>query len=90
MLVDVDNNDGGINGRGGRRAVAETGVERIVLEALQEGEDRSSTFAEECEVVQRESQKRDDQADQKRDAVLPPRFEDFEERKCEAREPIFF
>ena len=58
MLVDVDNNDGGINGRGGRRAVAETGVERIVLEALQEGEDRSSTFAEECEVVQRESQKR--------------------------------
>src|SRR5277367_5487074 len=95
MLVDIDDSDVGVwcvwVCRVRRdRAIAKTGVQRVVLETLQKSENRSGPFPQKCEVVERKRQQRDDDADQERDAVLPPRFEQLVETKCQTGEPRFF
>src|SRR5260370_13065178 len=82
MLIDIHDDDSGIDGRGTARTVTETRIERVVFQALNEIENGSSAFADEREVVQRQRKKRDENADDEGDAMPPPRQKQFVEDKC--------
>src|SRR5467141_2520471 len=79
MLIDVHDNDAGIDGRGAARAVAETRIQRIVFQSLDEIENRGGALADECEVVQCQRKKGDEHAGDEGDAVAPPRQKQFVE-----------
>ena len=89
MLIDINDGDDGIDGRGAGRAVAEACVQGVVLEALEGREDGSGAFAEKSDVIERERDESDDQADEERDAMFPPAFKQFDEREDSAHEPVF-
>ncbi len=72
MLIDIHDDDPRIDGRGAARAVTETGIQRVVLQALDKIENGSSAFSDESKVVQRQRKKGDDHTDDERDAVTPP------------------
>jgi hypothetical protein len=77
MLIDVHDYDGWIDGRGAGRTVAKTRVQRIVFQALDKVKYRRSAFADEREVVESQRKKCNENADNKRGAVAPPRQKQF-------------
>jgi len=84
MLIDIDDGDSWIDRGGAGRAIPETGVERGVFEALEKIEQWSGAFTDEREVVKDEAGDRDAEADQERDAMLPPGEEQFIDAKTAA------
>src|SRR5712691_7369750 len=87
MLVNIHDHDSRITGRGGGWTIAKSRIERIKFQPLEKPEDRRSLVPEESEIVDRETCERESETDQKRDAVAPPRLEEFV--KAEAAEPPF-
>ena len=81
MLIDVHDDDSWINRRGARGAVPKARVQRIVFQALNKIEYRRRAFADEREIVQGQSEKCNENADDERDAVSPPRQKQFVEAK---------
>src|SRR6266849_1048641 len=64
------------------RPVAEACVQRVVFKALEKSKNGSCFLAEESEVVQRERAEGNGDGNEKRNAVAPPRQNQFIEAEC--------
>src|SRR5258708_33630271 len=83
-LIDIHNHDARIDGSTAGRPVTKASVQRGIFEALQKIENGRGTFAKEGEEVKRERGNGDGQADQERDAMLPPGQQKFIDAKTAA------
>src|SRR6201998_1505642 len=84
VLIDIYDHDARINGSGAGRTITKAGIQRRIFEALQEIENRRGTFTKEGEEIEREAGNGDGQADQERDAMLPPGEQKFVDAKTAA------
>ena len=78
FLIDVDNYDAGIRRTIFRGPQPEARIQRIQLQPLDKNEQGTGMFADVGENVQAQRGDGDDQADQERNAVLPPGLQQLE------------